>query len=860
MADYDISAKITADSKGYTSGIDKAKKSTLSFSKGLKDTLTTVTGVSLSLAGAVKVVKEVTKYINESTQAYKAEALSLKALETAVNNNPFTNGESIKGLKDFASEIQRTTNYGDDYLFPFMQQLISSGRTQAETMKIIKTATDIASSGAMSFETAIQQLNATMNGNIGRLGQQNAELKLLTEEQLRSGEAVEILGEKYKGLAEATADTSKQLANMKGDFAEAVGSFTADTSDYFNKMWIEFYKNGIEALNKFDAYLDREIIGKKVAEQFYLGLESAWSSGDLKNSIRYLRDVLPTITEKELHSLQAYLSSIKEIDEEGAFVLEKVNAEIERRKDLANIEEENAIAKNKRAKEEADILDQILRKKEEDAKKEKEDADNVAKAKEELRKHEENNIARMHELDVERERQLAEIIKQELEDLKKIENAQKSYDEAEGLENKINALENLIQATEEAGLSTDKLNKKLKLLKTLLLMRGVVKVFTNSINGIIKGFKKMLSVAKSVFDTFNKIISFNISDALDKVLKFEDNLMTFFVNFSSTLPQFVLSVLQSLVTTLTNVDRYLTKDNIKTAVLNILTMISDNLPTILKSAASILGNLITGIIEGLIDWTKNGGLQTIFKALLDLQDDLQDILGQLLEGLAEFLKNSMPQIFEFLKNSIISASKKLAEYIPFIVDIIIELVKIIIKIITDKDIMKSSIDVIKSLLRSILEQIIPAIIEIITSENLFDMFTLGLKIGLDIVEGIIEAILDVDWGSVFGSIGNVSTSGSVWGGIGNVLLGGLPGLFDWWASGTNNAPSGLSIVGEKGPELVDLHGGERIYNAQKTKALLSGASSGNTMNVTFNNLQDTTASAMMSQLRYYNRQLAVNGF
>lgn len=207
MADYEINAEIKADSKGFTNGIEKAQKSTKSFSSSLTKTLKTVTGLSLGLAGATKVVKDTIKYINESTEAYKAEALSLKALETAVNNNPFTNGESIQGLKDFASEIQRTTNYGDDYLFPFMQQLISSGRTQAETMKIIKVATDIASSGAMSFETAIQQLNATMNGNIGRLGQQNAELKSLTEEQLRSGEAVEILGEKYKGLAEATVDS-----------------------------------------------------------------------------------------------------------------------------------------------------------------------------------------------------------------------------------------------------------------------------------------------------------------------------------------------------------------------------------------------------------------------------------------------------------------------------------------------------------------------------------------------------------------------------------------------------------------------------------------------------------------------------
>jgi hypothetical protein len=47
----------------------------------------------------------------------------------------------------------------------------------------------------ISLDTAITQLNATLNGNIGRLGQQNAELKDLSAEELRSGKAIDILGE-----------------------------------------------------------------------------------------------------------------------------------------------------------------------------------------------------------------------------------------------------------------------------------------------------------------------------------------------------------------------------------------------------------------------------------------------------------------------------------------------------------------------------------------------------------------------------------------------------------------------------------------------------------------------------------------
>lgn len=92
------------------------------------------------------------------------------------------------------------------------------------------------------------------------------------------------------------------------------------------------------------------------------------------------------------------------------------------------------------------------------------------------------------------------------------------------------------------------------------------------------------------------------------------------------------------------------------------------------------------------------------------------------------------------------------------------------------------------------------------------------------------------------------------------VIRGIGKMLNWWATGTNNAESGLAVVGEKGPELIDMHGGERVYNAQNTKAILSGAgSSGNTWNVTFNNMQDTTAYAMMKQLKQYNRVMAING-
>jgi phage-related tail protein len=88
----------------------------------------------------------------------------------------------------------------------------------------------------------------------------------------------------------------------------------------------------------------------------------------------------------------------------------------------------------------------------------------------------------------------------------------------------------------------------------------------------------------------------------------------------------------------------------------------------------------------------------------------------------------------------------------------------------------------------------------------------------------------------------------------------LSSVFSGYAAGTNNATSGLHIVGEAGPEIVRFRGGEQVLNAQNTQKALSGmGEQTNNFNVTFNNLQDTTAYAMMNQLKQYNREMAING-
>lgn len=241
MANFSIKTNITANTQGFKSGISSAQKATAGFKNsisnlisrlgngqgGLVGTLSSV-GFAMGTIGVVlgtakKAFQAVAKVVNECTEAYKKQHIEEEQLRLAVQNSTAVTSESSRVLMDYASSLQKASNYGDEELLPMMTKLIASGRTEAETMKIMKTAIDMSATGTISLDTAVTQLNQTLNGSAGRLAMQNKELKGLTQEELENGKAVDILAKKYDGMATKSIDSSKQLKNAWGDLKETMG-------------------------------------------------------------------------------------------------------------------------------------------------------------------------------------------------------------------------------------------------------------------------------------------------------------------------------------------------------------------------------------------------------------------------------------------------------------------------------------------------------------------------------------------------------------------------------------------------------------------------------------------------------------
>ena len=109
----------------------------------------------------------------------------------------------------------------------------------------------------------------------------------------------------------------------------------------------------------------------------------------------------------------------------------------------------------------------------------------------------------------------------------------------------------------------------------------------------------------------------------------------------------------------------------------------------------------------------------------------------------------------------------------------------------------------------------------------------GVRSAFSSLDGAARAAVDGVAGIVSGIGGKVAAAArSIWNTVKSILSAPinmvvnlkLPKIPDInpFASGTTSAPRGLALVGEKGPELINLNGGEQIFDAMQTRSMMGG--------------------------------------
>lgn len=214
-----VDLELNADLRKATKDIAKFSKDSNSALDGLKSGFKTLAAAAGAVAGAFAVKKVV--------DAAAQQEQAIRSLNTALALTGDFSEENSKRFQEFASELQKNSTIGDEVSLSMVALAKSMGATNEQTEKIIQAAADMSAVTGESLESSVRNLTKTLGGLKGELGETQPELRTLTAEQLKNGDAIEILSKKYRGTARELTKTFSgavtQTQNSFGDLLEEIG-------------------------------------------------------------------------------------------------------------------------------------------------------------------------------------------------------------------------------------------------------------------------------------------------------------------------------------------------------------------------------------------------------------------------------------------------------------------------------------------------------------------------------------------------------------------------------------------------------------------------------------------------------------
>jgi len=282
-------------SQKFDSGIKSMQRSANAFENTIKKLGTTLAAV-FGTAGFIATMKK-----NLDLWA-KQEESTIK-LTFAVKQFASGNKQLMTNLQQLGNYMQKQIGVGNEYVENLAAIGLSMGVTGDRIEDATKASILLSKVLGTDAQTLMRGFAQTLEGTVGILGRYVPEVRNLTEEQLRNGEAIDLIVKKFTGLEETlsgttTAAIDKFKASL-GDIGEVMGSKLAPIvskmadwmyefssrvqesgsvmqtlKDYALKVW-----DSMSLLGKGVVALVGAFIGLKIASAAWSLLTSAVISG-----------------------------------------------------------------------------------------------------------------------------------------------------------------------------------------------------------------------------------------------------------------------------------------------------------------------------------------------------------------------------------------------------------------------------------------------------------------------------------------------------------------------------------------------------------------------------------------------------
>lgn len=186
----------------------------------------------------------------DSIDAAAEQEDAFNRLSQALRASGSYSREAVSDFAAFASELQKTSKFGDETVIAMVALAKNFGATNNQAKDLVLAAANLSATFGGSLEENVEKLGKTFTGSAGRLAQFIPELKNLTEAQLKSGAAFDIVNAKFAGAAGNELNTYSgsitAAKNAFSDMQEEIGAII--TKNPLTVAAIELAKNTFNSL------------------------------------------------------------------------------------------------------------------------------------------------------------------------------------------------------------------------------------------------------------------------------------------------------------------------------------------------------------------------------------------------------------------------------------------------------------------------------------------------------------------------------------------------------------------------------------------------------------------------------------
>lgn len=223
MADDRVEIEIILDDGSIQRGFANVKKQADDTGKSILGSFTKL-GPAIAAVGATIAAAFAGKKIIE---AAVGQENAIQQLNTSLKLAGTFSQEASLDIQNFASELQKTTRFGDETILSQVALARNFARTNEEAKKLVSAAVDLSEATGISLDSSVKNLGKTFSGLTGELGESVPALRNLTKEQLQAGGALDLVASRFGGAASQSVQTFsgriEQLQNIFGDLLEEIG-------------------------------------------------------------------------------------------------------------------------------------------------------------------------------------------------------------------------------------------------------------------------------------------------------------------------------------------------------------------------------------------------------------------------------------------------------------------------------------------------------------------------------------------------------------------------------------------------------------------------------------------------------------